>query len=103
MFLRVDVQRVCHSPLDVYLLFGAMAGVLASILKLLLPVARPHYIVVCGTAAGMSVQNILTANYAKFLDVSANCVVDVGDPLSSDVMEALRSFPSYHATIAVFR
>lgn len=78
---------------------AATAGVLASLLKLLLPEPRPHFLAVCAKFGGTVVSSDVTIN------VASDCVdKSESDPIiSSAVKEALRSFPSYHATIAVYR
>ena len=93
----------CHVPLkkwlsfsDTFLMFGSISGMVTLFIKLLVPVARPHFLSVCLNDDGQST-NI---DYGVFS-------ITVGNLCSnsnlSEIFEALRSFPSYHATIAIYR
>lgn len=82
-----SVARRIFRFLFVYLMFGSIAGMLTSFIKLLIAHPRPHFLMVC------------FQSYERSAEVGiANCFNENQDELR----EALRSFPSYHATIAVY-
>ncbi|XP_018008837.1 phospholipid phosphatase-related protein type 5 [Hyalella azteca] len=73
----------------VFLFYGSLAGMAAAFLKLLIPKPRPHFLAVCDGAT-------LPGNL--LFNVSSSCSTADWPALR----ESLRSFPSYHATLAFY-
>ncbi|CAL4140728.1 unnamed protein product [Meganyctiphanes norvegica] len=79
-----------------YILGLGIVGVVVSCLKLLIPMARPHFLSLCGMTLPSCVAGGIWYP-------SATCSTgSTGDFSLSDQREGLRSFPSYHATLASY-
>lgn len=74
---------------------GAAVGLLVSVAKLAVVAPRPHLLEVCGSSGPEE-----TCEKAGDFTWAPEEVCE-GDP--EELHEALRAFPSYHATLAAYR
>ncbi|XP_076034142.1 uncharacterized protein LOC143020972 isoform X2 [Oratosquilla oratoria] len=80
-----------------FLLGGSLVGCLVAVLKLMIPSPRPHLLAACNDpTTNLCTMKNCTKEGIGFLYLEVQCSF-------KDVFhEALRSFPSYHATLALY-
>ncbi|KAK7072198.1 hypothetical protein SK128_023585 [Halocaridina rubra] len=87
VFRRIP-RYICN-----FMMGGAAVGALVSVLKLLIASPRPHFLEICSPNSTLA--DSCTGGFTW-----SPLAVCEGDPI--EVHEALRAFPSYHATLAVY-
>ena len=81
-----------------YFLGGTLSGGLAAIIKLIIFSPRPHFFTVCEPSVSAILKDCIDPNKPDFWAPSVVC----HNNDSSMLRESLRSFPSYHASVAVY-